>query len=148
MLEYGAEIDTIVDRINGYSYLMQICSSKLIQEKDDPITQNLFLEVIKFLLEHGASQYKKGLNNKNCIEIVKSNLDPNSNMNPIFKFDPASSRPTFYHKILEILDTSKQIYFYGNSQTNINNRRNLNNNLNNNMGILRKLFKCGCFSYW
>lgn len=51
LLQHGADIDTLVDITKGYTLLMQFCGVSMQLE---PIQLEINLEVINFLLEHGA----------------------------------------------------------------------------------------------
>jgi hypothetical protein len=56
LLQYGADINWIIDKTKGYTLLMQFCSMKHEQGERE---KELNLDVIKFLLAHGANKYLK-----------------------------------------------------------------------------------------
>lgn len=58
LLQYGADIDAVDDGGEGTTLLMQFCS---ISIELSPFQSEVNLEVIQFLLEHGADRSKKNV---------------------------------------------------------------------------------------
>ena len=131
---------------------MQLCASKI---EHDPLKGKIYLEMIQFLIEHGANPLKTALDKKNCFELAIGN--PN------------------YREIKEILGSCKQIYFYNNdkestatkgffsswfNRKNIDKRKEINTEFNDEMDkngknknfsrdkiiVEPKKTKCGCCS--
>eukprot|EP01016_Furgasonia_blochmanni_P034527 TRINITY_DN3738_c0_g1_i7.p1 TRINITY_DN3738_c0_g1~~TRINITY_DN3738_c0_g1_i7.p1 ORF type:complete len:331 (+),score=41.70 TRINITY_DN3738_c0_g1_i7:138-1130(+) len=94
LLQYGADINWIVDKSKGYTLLMQFCSMKQAQGERE---RELNMDVIKFLLEHGADRnLKSHRKEKDAFMIAEKHYNK--------------------EKVLESLNAVKQIYFYTGSK--------------------------------
>eukprot|EP01017_Pseudomicrothorax_dubius_P049157 TRINITY_DN909_c0_g1_i1.p1 TRINITY_DN909_c0_g1~~TRINITY_DN909_c0_g1_i1.p1 ORF type:complete len:319 (-),score=70.56 TRINITY_DN909_c0_g1_i1:113-1069(-) len=71
LLHHGADINWIIDKNRGYTLLMQYCAVKFEME-DYEVRSNL--QIVKFLLERGASKTIVGCNGKTVPDIVKKQL--------------------------------------------------------------------------
>jgi len=90
LLDYGADINWIVDKTKGHTILMQFCSVKMeLEEREKRIN----LDVIKFLLEHGADKNIISNKGKNCMELAKKHSNSEA--------------------VIEVLKSTNQIYFHG-----------------------------------
>ena len=66
LLEYGGDINWIVDKNKGHTLLMQFCAVKLdLEEREKRIN----IEVIKFLIENGADKYMVSNKGKACFAL-------------------------------------------------------------------------------
>ena len=93
LLEYGADINWIVDKAKGHTILMQFCSVKM--ELDDR-EKRMNLEVIRFLLEHGADKNMVSNKNKNAFQLAQKHSNRDA--------------------VLEVLQNTNQKYFFHNTQ--------------------------------
>ena len=92
LLQHGADINTLVDRKRGYTILMQFCS---VAMQMDPFQTEMILEVIRFLLEHGADREIPCKNhNKSAYQLAENHLA--------------------CEEIRDLLDNVKQLYFHPN----------------------------------
>lgn len=70
LLDYGADIDYVISSTDGLTFLMYFSTMKTILSD----TQNqLLLEAVTFLLEHGADRTKKDNYGKNSFDLVEDN---------------------------------------------------------------------------
>eukprot|EP01015_Nassula_variabilis_P030629 TRINITY_DN6765_c0_g1_i2.p1 TRINITY_DN6765_c0_g1~~TRINITY_DN6765_c0_g1_i2.p1 ORF type:complete len:153 (+),score=22.90 TRINITY_DN6765_c0_g1_i2:41-499(+) len=53
LLEYGADINWIVDKEQGYTYLMKLCSLKNFEGENE---KEICLDIICYLLQRGANR--------------------------------------------------------------------------------------------
>lgn len=75
LLDYGGDINWIVDKNKGHTLLMQFCAVKMDLEDKEKKTN---IDVIKFLIEHGADKYMISNKGKNCFDLAEkhSNKEP------------------------------------------------------------------------
>ena len=92
LLEFGADINWIVDKNKGHTILMQFCSVKM--ELDDR-EKRMNLEVIRFLLEHGADKNMLSNKNKNSAQLAQKHSNKEA--------------------VLEVLQNTNQKHFHTNS---------------------------------
>lgn len=68
LLENGADINWIVDKIKGYTLLMQLCAVKMpLSEKEKQIT----LEIIQYLIDNGADRSFKTVKGKTAFDLAE-----------------------------------------------------------------------------
>ena len=91
LLDYGVDINWIIDKNKGQTLLMKFCGLKMELSIREIVVN---LEVIKFLLEHGADKKILSFKNKNA-------------------FDMANRHPNC-EKVIELLKTTNQIYSQNN----------------------------------
>jgi len=70
LLDHGANIDYIINPTEGLTFLMYFCGMKT---ELGPIQNQLLLESITFLLEHGADRTKKDNRGKNAFDLAEQN---------------------------------------------------------------------------
>ena len=89
LLDYGADINHMINPKEGLTILMYFCT----QISDlDKIRSKLKLEVIKFLLEHCANRNVKSKKRETASDLAKNSVQSN--------------------EIIKLLTETKQIYFY------------------------------------
>ena len=71
LLQYGADINWVINKVQGYTLLTQLCSVRMELSDQE---QKLNLEIIKFLLEHGADRQLKSVDNQ-LPSILPSNTN-------------------------------------------------------------------------
>ena len=99
MLEYGADINWIVDKVKGYTLLMQLCS---IRMDLSPSEKYLNAEIIKFLIENGARKDLVSIKGKN----VKDILEKHCNRDELLKLIEETNQIYFYNKPFEKLNVT------------------------------------------
>lgn len=72
LLQYGADIDWIVDKTKGYTLLMQLCALKM---ELSPKEKEMNYEIIKFLLENGANRKIKTKKGKTAYDLVSKHCN-------------------------------------------------------------------------
>jgi len=92
LLEFGADINWIVDKTKGHTILMQFCSVKMELDERE---KRMNLEVIRFLLEHGADKNMVSNKNKNAFQLAQKHSNRDA--------------------VLEVLQNTNQKYFNNNS---------------------------------
>lgn len=92
LLEFGADINWIVDKVKGHTILMQFCSVKM--DLDDK-EKRMNLEVIRFLLEHGADKSMLSNKSKNAAQLAQKHSNKEA--------------------VLEVLEKTNQKYFNSNT---------------------------------
>jgi len=92
LLEFGADINWIVDKTKGHTILMQFCSVKMELDERE---KRMNLEVIRFLLEHGADKNMVSNKNKNSFQLAQKHSNRDA--------------------VLEVLQNTNQKYFNNNS---------------------------------
>jgi hypothetical protein len=96
MLEYGADINWIVDKVKGYTLLMQLCS---IRMELSPQEKYLNSEIIKFLIENGARKDLISIKGKK----IKDILEKHCNKEELMKLIEETNQIFFYNKPFEKL---------------------------------------------
>ena len=127
LLYNGAEIDTTINPSDGLTLLMQFCG---IETELDNFQQDVNLEIVEFLLEHGADK-----NLKNMQELTAWDL---SNRNPQKK------------KIQKLLIETKQKYVYSVEKTAITSKQSSLTDPKKKPLVIEydgSITKCGCFSW-
>lgn len=72
LLQYGADINWIVDKKKGYSLLLQLCAVKTnLKEKEKEINY----QTIKFLLENGANRLLLTNKGKTVFDLLKKHCN-------------------------------------------------------------------------
>lgn len=71
LIDNGADIDAIVNHDKGYTLLMLFCS---VKEKLNTRDLRVNLDVIKFLLQNGASKDKVCKKNKTVADLCKHHV--------------------------------------------------------------------------
>lgn len=89
LLDSGADINWIVDKNKGLTMLMQYCSIK--QEMSER-EKEANADVIRFLLQHGASKSLTSMKNKTCFDLAQKSSNKEA--------------------VLELLNQTQQIYFH------------------------------------
>ena len=69
MLEYGADINWIVNKVEGHTFLMDFCAS--LRETLSKSKKKMILEAMKFLIEKGASKEIRSLSDLTCLDMAK-----------------------------------------------------------------------------
>jgi ankyrin repeat protein len=92
LLEFGADINWIVDKTKGHTILMQFCSVKMELDERE---KRMNLEVIRFLLEHGADKNMVSNKNKNAFQLAQKHSNRDA--------------------VLEVLQNTNQKFFSNNS---------------------------------
>ncbi len=92
LLEFGADINWIVDKTKGHTILMQFCSVKMELDERE---KRMNLEVIRFLLEHGADKTMVSNKNKNAFQLAQKHSNRDA--------------------VLEVLQNTNQKYFNNNT---------------------------------
>lgn len=90
LLQYGAKINIIVDRSRQYTLLMQFCS---ISMELEPLQLEMNLDVVQYLLEHGADRNLKSKDGHTAWDLSDYHC---------------ASR-----KIKYLLHNTKQVFFHG-----------------------------------
>jgi len=67
LLDHGADINWIVDKTKGHNLLMKFCCVKMDLS---PREAQVNLEVIRFLVEHGADKNMKAIKNKTAFDMA------------------------------------------------------------------------------
>lgn len=67
LIKHGADVNWVIDKTNGYSLLHYFCSLKLKMNK---MQKQINLEVVHFLLRHGANPEQPTLQDCTCKELV------------------------------------------------------------------------------
>lgn len=70
LLDYGTDIDYLADPNEGLTLLMQFCEMGVELSSSQA---DINLEVVEFLLEHGADRNKKNKNNETAWDMASSN---------------------------------------------------------------------------
>ena len=91
LLSYGANINVRIDSGMGYTVLMKLVSSEIL----DYEKLNNTVEIIQFLIERGANTNLTGNDGKTVFDVVRSS--------------------NYKEEILNVLNNTKQIYFYLNN---------------------------------
>ena len=102
LLASGANINVKIDSVLGYTVLMKLVSSDIFDKEKLSNT----IEIIQFLVERGADKSIRGKDGKTVFDVVK-----NSN---------------YKDEILKVLNTTKQLYFFPNSQATLENKSGAN----------------------
>lgn len=71
LFQYGANIDTIINIHDGLTLLMQFCSVSI---ELNPFQSETNLDVVKFLLEHGADQAMKNSKGETAWTLSKNHV--------------------------------------------------------------------------
>jgi ankyrin repeat protein len=66
LLDFGADIDWIIDKKRGYTLLMYLCANKV---ELTPKEQLIHYQIIKFLIENGANRNIKTSKGKTAIDL-------------------------------------------------------------------------------
>ena len=69
LLEYGADINWIVNKVEGHTFLMDFCAS--LRETLSKSKKKMILEAMKFLIEKGASKEIRSLSDLTCLDMAK-----------------------------------------------------------------------------
>lgn len=89
LLDYGADINWIVDKFKGLTLLMQLCNIKMKMSKNE---ESITLEIIKFLCEHGSEKEMSSLSGKSLEQLCSKSRNKEA--------------------IIEIISNTKQIYYH------------------------------------
>ena len=127
LLQYGSDINTLVNPGEGLTLLMQFCGMSM---ELSPFQSEVNLEVVRFLLEHGADRSRKNNKGETAWELAK--------------------RHSQRDDIRKMLNEIKQKYFHPNEKM-IPTKQILaeyNGPINgpNEIVIEDTAVKCGCFS--
>ena len=95
LLNYGADINWIVDLKRGYNILMYFIEASY--SSINKIKNNL--EIIKFLIEHGANKNSESFSGENPYSLAK--------------------KLNYNGELYNLLKNTHQIYFYGGLQKNV-----------------------------
>eukprot|EP00826_Nyctotherus_ovalis_P050232 TRINITY_DN6139_c0_g2_i1.p4 TRINITY_DN6139_c0_g2~~TRINITY_DN6139_c0_g2_i1.p4 ORF type:complete len:126 (-),score=36.78 TRINITY_DN6139_c0_g2_i1:170-547(-) len=77
LLDHGADIDGTISSTEGLSFLLYFCGMKT---ELSAVQNQLLLEAIKFLLEHGADRNKKNGEGRNAFELAEESPQKNKVM--------------------------------------------------------------------
>ena len=93
LLSYGADINSIFDKIKGYTVIMKLLSCEIINEE----RFDIIFEIMKFLLQRGANVEIKGKDKLNIFDILKDNK---------------KILPKYKEEFYFILENTKQLVFF------------------------------------
>ncbi len=68
LLQYGADVNTFVNASEGLTLLMQFCGMSM---ELNPFQAEVNLEVIQFLLEHGADRNRKSKHGETAWDLAR-----------------------------------------------------------------------------
>lgn len=88
LLSKGADINIRIDKKSGYTILMKLAASEIIEKEKADNT----LEIIQFLIERGANIYLKGNDNKSVFDLIQGS--------------------NYYEHLLKILNNTNQTVFF------------------------------------
>lgn len=94
LLDYGADINWIVDKMKGMTLLMQLCDVKMKMSRKE---QSINLEIIKFLCEHGAEKEMPTLKGKSIEDIANKHSNKTEVLDILSK-----TEHTYIHDPLEM----------------------------------------------
>lgn len=126
LLSKGADINIRVDKNYGHTILMKLVSSDLSNKDNFEETS----EMIRFLVERGADVNISGYDNQSVFDLItEDNL--------------------YKEELYDLLNSTKQIYFYNNSPNNLGkeNRNEYDSEdkkLNNSIKIDSQIMKMNC----
>lgn len=72
LLQFGADINWIVDKVKGYTLLQQLCAIKM---ELTPKEKDTNYEIIKFLIENGANKNILSNNSKNAYQLAEKHIN-------------------------------------------------------------------------
>jgi len=124
LLQYGADINTIVNPYDGLTLLMQFSGTSM---ELTPFQTEVNLETIQFLLEHGADKERKNGEGKKA-------------------WDLAARHPQ-EEEVKKLLKETKQKYFHDSEKVTPSRVLTESNTYH---GIIIESIgvKCGCFSFY
>ena len=125
LLQYGADINTIVNPFEGYTMLMQFCGMSM---ELSPFQCEVNLEIIQFLLEHGSDKERKTGKGENAWDL--------------------SNRHSQKDEVRKLLKGTKQKYFHQSEKVIPNDRILTEINGTHGLRIENIGIKCGCFSFY
>jgi len=103
LLSYGADINIYS---HGRTILMNFCRQKYTYMK--PIQQILLIEVIQFLVQHGADAFKL-----KCLKTGKTTYDfALQNQQDASKNNADFNKDSIENKMIDVLINTKQIFFH------------------------------------
>ncbi|KRX00506.1 Ankyrin repeat-containing domain [Pseudocohnilembus persalinus] len=106
LLDYGCDIDQIVNHEKQFTMLMIFCSVKYKLNQRETLVN---YQIVKFLLQHGANKYLKSKKGKTCFELCEKH----SNYREILKLLQNTVQTNFHSKEcvknnIKLITTSEQ----------------------------------------
>ncbi len=126
LLAKGADLNIRIDKKSGYTILMKLAASEILEKEKVDNT----LEIIQFLIERGANIYLKGNDNKSIFDLAQNSkyLDQiskilnNTNQTVFFNTSNNDSEPSEFTKLANNSVNYKNNFFsaIGSNEENAN----------------------------
>jgi len=103
LLAKGADLNIRIDKKSGYTILMKLAASEVLEKEKADNT----LEIIQFLIERGANIYLKGNDNKSIFDLIQNSkyhdqlmkILNNTNQTVFFNTSNNDSEPSEFSKL-------------------------------------------------